>query len=375
MERGSFMINQYEPTFIIHHPRGRLKEASLDDTELLVVNSVNILYAADTDYGSSGACVLNRNGRLVALHHAFQSGEALKQEYPEVAQQLSDGRPVTVGNEGIKIAAIALDLEARMRGGGADAESAAEILGQIQGSDTLTGIFGGIGRRSTANQHAERVREIYHGSDQDIDIGFWNLHWLTGSGEAGRAEDAVTAMADLNQDLWCLTDVPPAAVAELVRGLGERFGEVFETYFSEPDAEFRQFATAVIWRSGTVSCTRVDWPAAAAEAWTRMVPGLEGRGPVLAAAPGIFRIGPPGGARALVNVVPISLRAIRADEVRRRLTSKLLARRIDLAIASAGETADWVVGSDYEPPLAHTSATSPRSDRPRCRRPRRGRCR
>lgn len=353
MERGSFMINQYEPTFIIHHPRGRLKEASLDDTELLAVNSVNILYAADTDYGSSGACVFNRNGRLVALHHAFQSGEALKQQYPDVAQQLSDGRPVTVGNEGIKIAAIALDLEARMRGGGADAESAAEILGQIQGSDTLTGIFGGIGRRSAARPHAERVREIYLGSDQDIDIGFWNLHWLPAGGEVGRTEDAVTAMADLNQDLWCITDVPPAAVAELVRGLGDRFGEVFETRFSEPDAESRQFATAVIWRPEMVSCVSVDWPAAVAGAWTRVVPGLEGSGQVFSAPPGLFRIGPPGSAGGLVNLVPISLRTIRADELRRRLASKLLVRGIDLAIAAAGDVGDWLVGGDYEPPLAH----------------------
>lgn len=349
MERGSFMINQYEPTYIIHHPRGRLKEASLDDTELLAVNSVNILYAADTDFGSSGACVFNRNGRLVALHHAFQSGEMLKQHYPDIVQQLSDGRPVTVGNEGIKISAIAIDLEARMRGGGADAGSAAEILSQINGSDTLTGIFGGIGRRSAALQNVDRVREIYLGSDQDIDIGFWNLHWLPEGHEAGRVENAVTAMADLNQDLWCLTDVSPSAVAELLRGLCERFGEEFQATFSEPDADFRQVVTAVIWRPKTVSCIKVSWPDAVADAWTRMVPELEGGGLVFPAAPGLFQVGRASGA-VLVNLVPISLRAIRGDELRRRLASKLLVRAIDLTPSDAG---DWVVGGDYEPPLAH----------------------
>jgi hypothetical protein len=349
MERGSFMINQYEPTYVIHHPRGRLKEVSLDDTELLAVNSVNILYAADTDYGSSGACVFNRNGRLVALHHAFQSGEMLKQHYPDVVQQLSDGRPVTVGNEGIKISAIAIDLEARMRGGGADAGSAAEILSQIDGSDTLTGIFGGIGRRSAAPQNVDRVREIYLGSDQDIDIGFWKLNWLPLGHEAGRVENAVTAMADLNQDLWCLTDVPPSAVAELVRSLCKRFGEVFQAEFSEPDAESRQLVTAVIWRPETVCCTKVGWPAAVAEAWTRVVPDLEGSDPVFRTAPGLFQVGRANGA-ALVNLVPISLRSIRGDELRRRLASKLLVRAIDLTPSKAG---DWVIGGDYEPPLAH----------------------
>ncbi|MQW13100.1 hypothetical protein GHK51_22805 [Sinorhizobium meliloti] len=354
MERGSFMINQYEPTFVIHHPRGRLKEVSLDDTELLAVNSLNILYAADTDFGSSGACVLNRNGRLVALHHARQTGEALKAHYPEVAQQLADGRPVSVGNEGIKISAIALDLESRMRRGEKDAESAAEILEQIEGSDTLTGVFGALGRRSTSRQDADRVREIYRSSEQDIDIGFWSLHWLLGgSGVPVKVEDAVTAMADLNQDVWCLTNLSPVAVAEIVKGLGERFGEKFEAQFSEPDAQSRQLATAVIWRPQTVSCVKAEWPRAISEAWARIVPDLENRGPVFQHPPGLFRVAPAKAADALVNVVPINLGAIRSDEMRRRLASKLLVRAIDMAIAERGNAGDWIVGGDFEPPLAH----------------------
>ncbi|MDI7865323.1 serine protease [Rhizobiaceae bacterium n13] len=354
MERGSFMINAYEPTFVIHHPRGRLKEVSLDDTELLAVNSLNILYAADTDYGSSGACVFNRNGRLVALHHARQTGEALKTYYPDVPHQLSDGRPVSVGNEGVKISAIALDLESRMRRGDKDAESAAEILEQIEGPDTLTGIFGALGRRSTSRQDADRVREIYLGSEQDIDIGFWNLHWLfDGAGAPGKVEDAVTAMADLNQDIWCLTDVSPIAVAEIVKALGERFGEKFEAQFSEPDAQVRQLATAVIWRPKMVSCEKAEWPDAVSDAWTRNVPELENQGPIFQAPPGLFQVGAPDACEKLVNVVPISLRAIRSDEMRRRLASKLLVRAIDLVVAGLGNAGDWIVGGDFDPPLAH----------------------
>lgn len=37
-----------------------------------------------------------------------------------------------------------------------------------------------------------------------------------------------------------------------------------------------------------------------------------------------------------MNVVPINLGAIRSDEMRRRLASKLLVRAIDLAIAERG---------------------------------------
>nr|WP_250814024.1 trypsin-like peptidase domain-containing protein [Neorhizobium tomejilense] len=353
MERGSFMINQFEPTFVIHHPKGRLKEVSLDDTELLGVNSINLLYAADTDFGSSGACVFNRNGRLVALHHARQTGDTLKELYPNVAQHLSDGRRITVGNEGIKISAIAIDLESRMRRGGRDAENAAEILKHVEGSDTLTGVFGALGRQNTNGRDAERVKELYLGSSQDLDIGFWNLHWLLGSGqEFPKVEDAVTAIADLNQDLWCLTDVPPAAVTSIIRALHERFGEEFEAEFSEADAQSRQLATAVIWRRGTISCRRKEWPATMAGAWTRVVPELQNQGPIFQTPPGLFQIGSGEDEDRLVNIVPISLRKLRSDEVRRRLASRLLAHSIDLAIKEQN-VADWLVGGDFEPPLAY----------------------
>ena len=86
LERGSFMIRPGEPVFVIHHPVGRLKEASLDDTELLGINSTCLLYVADTDFGSSGACVFNSRGKLVALHHAFREGADLKANFPDVSR-------------------------------------------------------------------------------------------------------------------------------------------------------------------------------------------------------------------------------------------------------------------------------------------------
>lgn len=351
MERGSFMINQYEPTFVIHHPRGRLKEVSLDDTELLAVNSLNILYAADTDRGSSGACVFNRNGRLVALHHAFQGGEALQANYPEVARQMADGRPVTIGNEGIKISAIALDLESRMRRGDRDAQNAAAILEHIEGSDTLTGIFGALGRQGTTEQHAERVREVYGLSGQDIDLGFWNLFWLLGSeGQAAKVEAVVTAMADLNQDAWALTDASPPIVAQIVKGLCDRFGEDFEVLYSDKDARTRQLATAVVWRRGTVLCSTGEWPGDITAAWTRPLPELTSRGPVFDLAPGLFHIASPDDPQARLHLVPLSLRTLRDDELRRRLASRLLARAAEAAV-SGGQSGDWIFAGDSEPPV------------------------
>ena len=53
---------------------------------------------------------------------------------------------------------IPLAIESRMRRGEKDAESAAEILNGIGGSDTLTGVFGAIGRQSNSESDADRVR-------------------------------------------------------------------------------------------------------------------------------------------------------------------------------------------------------------------------
>lgn len=359
MERGSFLISPYEPVFIIHHPKGRLKEVSLDDTEVLGVNAVNILYAADTDYGSSGACVFNRNGRLVALHHARQAGAEIKANYPDAVTQLEDRSTVSVANEGVKISAIAVDLELRMRSASVDANSAAEVLDGIVGSDSLTGIFGAIGREGAARPGVEGVRGAYRSADGDADIAFWNMRWLmSASGATVGTDDAVTAMADLRQDAWILTDVPPMIVDRLAKGLRDRFRDEVEVAFGEADARLRQFATAVIWRPATISCARLSWPAQIADAFARPVPELEGNHPLFPTPPGLFRLGPrckPGCSQAMawqVNVSPIGSAGGRSESVARRLASRLLVR----AVAQTDVGADWIVVGDGALAMAKVDA-------------------
>lgn len=359
MERGSFMINTYEPTFIIHHPRGRMKEISVDDTELLGINTTSLLYAADTDYGSSGACVFNRNGRLVALHHARRSGSNLAQLYPEGRLNLRDGRPVNVANEGIKISAIALDLEERIRRGGRDAEYAREVLAAISGADTLTGLFGGLGRRTTAEAHSDRVLQLYCSNGQDVDIGFWNLNWLLDAMHDKRRIDAVVnAMIDVNMDVWCLTDVPPAIVTQLVEHLGRKFGEQFSHLYGSPDADRLQLTTAIIWRKTSIACRAQAWPAEMARLWTQPVPDPSGNatsGQAFRAAPPLFEVRSHlSASRRVARLVPVSLRDLGGDEYRRRIASKLIAMAIDktLTRGDAGPADDWIIGGDQRPPLA-----------------------
>lgn len=112
------MIRQTEPTSILHHPNGSPQKASVDDTELLSVNSIFLLYAADTEGGSSGAPVFNRPGQLAALHHAWRPVQTLKTELPKLTGRLTDGNSTSHANDRTKLPAIAVDLEQRIAKGG-----------------------------------------------------------------------------------------------------------------------------------------------------------------------------------------------------------------------------------------------------------------
>jgi len=361
LERGSFMIRPGEPVFVIHHPLGRLKEASLDDTELLGINSTCLLYAADTDFGSSGACVFNSRGKLVALHHAFREGADLKANFPDVSPELTEGREINIANEGIKIAAIALELEHRISQGGADARSATEVLRHVEGSDTLTGVFGGLGRAVEATSDQERIVELYGASDQDIDIGFWDLQWLKGAKDPDKLYDVATAITDLNLDAWCLIQVPADAVDGILAKLDEKFGEKFLCKFAEEDGQRLQLATAVIWRQSSVSLERGNWDASMKGAWTRPVKATgspDPAKPVFEVEPALFHL------RALkypteaaVNLVAVNAKALGQDELRRLLMSKFLTHAIRKAVA-AGNGKDWIVGTNSEPPLEPRDLTA-----------------
>ncbi|MBY3116695.1 trypsin-like peptidase domain-containing protein [Rhizobium laguerreae] len=254
MERAFFTVSKGESAFIIHHPDGQPKQVSLDDTDILSIDANVIHYSSDTMKGSSGAPVFDRRGRLIALHHASRAENV----------KLPDGGSTDTVNEGIKIAAIALDLEMRMRKGGSDASFAETVLKSVKGSDTMSGFFGGLGRRiDAADLGPEAVVDTYRGSDQDVDVGFWNIEWLANRyDQPAKLDGAAKVISDLSLDMWGLAEISPPAVEALVRRIQTIYGDRYECAFSEPAAAESKQSTAMIWKSSTLTGEKVEWPEA-----------------------------------------------------------------------------------------------------------------
>lgn len=358
MLRGSFSVRLGEPVFIIHHPQGEPKQVSVDDTETLGINEDCLLYAADTDYGSSGACVFNSDGRLVALHHARRTRAELTALFPGALDALLDGQGYEVANEGIKISAIALDLEARIDARGRDAGQAAEVLAAVHGSDTLTGVFGVVGRQvrggaAAGSDHA-RMLELYRAGDQDIDIGFWALDWLERQ-ERDLTERAARAMSDINLDIWCLTAAPVNRVEALARKLSELFNGMIDTLRIDEGPPGRAGGISVLWHCDGVTIAPVPWPDGLAAVWNAIPEGQDA--PLFDKPPARLTFCNHADGARIGNLICVDFSRFKEDELRRRLAAKILSRAIERSIELQGDSGDWLVGGDQQPVLSPEDLT------------------
>jgi endonuclease/exonuclease/phosphatase family metal-dependent hydrolase len=349
MKRDSFTMERGQPAYVIHHPDGRPKEVSLDDTEVVAISSTLLHYASDTLGGSSGAPVLDGRGRLVALHHASR----------EMAVTLMDGTKSDVVNEGIKVSAIAIDLERRSRVA-EEAVYASTVLREITGSDTMSGFFGAAGRDVPAGLPApEAVVATYRGTEQDVDVGFWNIEWLARRWRDDvKLSGAAKVITDLNLDLWGLAEVSRPAVEALIRRIEETYGDHFEAAYSEPDAPDGDQVTAMIWKTSALHGERVDWPAGIEPLLRRRSDdpafGPEAvHGAIFDRYPGLFRFHTTDRmAPYQFYAVPLHLKAMAEGSLRRRLASRLLARAVAaLEEVEPGGAVDVILGGDVNAPL------------------------
>lgn len=111
-------INRGEPVFIIQHPYGQPKQVVLQNNRLIDRDEdlPYLTYEADTDFGSSGAPVFNRQWEVVALHHSSeiardQQGRILAKDdslwEPSMGSTLIKYLSL---NEGVRVSRILADL-------------------------------------------------------------------------------------------------------------------------------------------------------------------------------------------------------------------------------------------------------------------------
>ena len=349
MARSAFSVARGERAFIIHHPQGRGRRVSLDENDVLRITTTVVRYSTDTMPGSSGSPVFDRQGRLIALHHASTPDPT----------PLPSGGSTQVLNEGIKIAAIVADLEARTAG--ADGAMARQVLNVVRGSDTMSGFFGSLGRTRNMRLDApgvERVVDVYRGSGNDVDIGFWNIEWLANRyHDPDKLRMAAFLIVDLGLDIWGLEEVSPPAVSALVNELEVRFGEKYEYALSEPNAPESKQSTAVIWKKKTVTGSREEWPADIERYWHLRSTddlGLETvEGKIFDRYPGLFHFSTKrGGMPFDFYVVPLHLKAMEEGGKRRKLASRLLAHAVKTMTEKYHKSSDWVLGGDFNAELA-----------------------
>lgn len=353
MERAAFAIERNERAFIIHHPNGAPKRVSLDDADIVAArpDSALIHYTSDTEPGSSGAPVFDRSARLVALHHASRNNDEKLTN--------ADGLVTDYVNEGIKVSAIALDLESRCT-----PETSAMIsvvLAEIHGTDTLAGFFGSAGRTvDLAQPGAELVVDVYKATNQDIDIGFWNIEWFANRFE-DKMDEVATMIVDMGLDIWALAETSPAATAALVETIKRKFGLQLACLHSEPQASASKQSTSIVWNPKTVQGQRIAWPAEIENMLQLRIEDLSpagekapDSGKIFDRYPGLFFFQGRDGTGGNINfyLVPLHLKAMSDGWARRRAASQILAKAVATMIEVHKADGDWVLGGDFNAELS-----------------------
>ena len=344
VSRAAFPIAAGEFANVVSHPAGRRKEVALQQNEVQWQDDFVVHYTSDTESGSSGAAVCNNSWQLVALHHASQPSNV-----PEY----------TLLNEGIKLSAIAANLELRARQGSAPA---AEVLAHFGGADERLGFFGGLGRPTPAGVGLEAVVNSFAGTEHDLDIGFWNVEWLSDRYPM-KAAAVARVVHQLNLDVWALSESSPNAAAAVAAELAETFGLNYGHAAAEPGSGDHKQSCTLLWDKSTATVTPEPW-GEPVETWLAArsrdfddlgLGGFEAvHGRIFDRTPALFRVTStkpgPGGAPLSFYLVPLHLKAKDEGSMRRRMASRILAEAVARKSAETG--LDFIVGGDANAPLA-----------------------
>lgn len=347
VSRQAFAIAEGEFANVISHPDGRMKEVSLQENEVQWQDDLVVQYTSDTEAGSSGAAVCNNNWQLVALHHASKT---------------STVAGFQILNEGIKLCAIAADLE-RLARSGTSSNIARTLLMLFGGTDERLGFFGTLGRQpARAACGLEALVQTFQGTEQDIDVGFWNVEWLTKHYDT-KTPAVAKVMHELNLDIWCLEESSPNAAAAVAQELKDSYGWTFGHLAAEPESADGKQSCTLLWNTDTVQVEAEEW-GEPIETWLRTKStdfddlGLEGfeavHGRIFDRYPALFRVtasSSPHSSPFTFYVVPVHLKAMAEGSLRRKMASKILAAAVQKKIEE-GASPDWIIGGDFNAELA-----------------------
>jgi hypothetical protein len=378
MSRASFAGRVFDPVFIIHHPNGELKQVSLDDTELLNVEKVLLLYAADTEGGSSGAPVITRNGKLCGLHHAFRKDEGLINKHSNRAATLQDGKSYRVANEGIQFSAIAVKLETELTREVANEANIREVLRHFVDTDTVTGPYGVRGRRLVPYNNAgaensvepqgqqdglNSVIKAVDATNQDVDVAVWNMSWLNQYKSDGTTlRRAASVFADVTQDVWVLDSISRETADALRTELEGIFAQEFAFAFADDESHPALPMTALFYNTRALKVTRDPWPSHVEALWrVRAQDDLQLKtlsGPVFPSFPARFNI------EVLGRTLPFSFRLVpfflgehSNIQMRKAVAAKIMSFIIGkMVVRSDDISGDWLIAGDVNAPMRRARA-------------------
>ena len=344
--RDFFVIRKNDVANIIQHPGGDFKGVTLQENKVTSVDEGLVHYVSDTKPGSSGSCVFNNSWMPFALHHASTDNN-----HPE-------DNPSRYVNEGIRFSAIVAYLEKLRQNEPQQRAAIEEVLSHVNGTDAVLGHFGALGRVAPdAGRAVETLVNIYKGEAEDIDIGFWNIEWFN-----QRYKEKLPRVADvivkMNLDIWAFEETSAEATRALVGYLKDVYHLDFACDFSEPDAPSDKQTTAVMWNQKTVAGSKEKWPSEI-DSWFEVdsrdfdrlnLEAVEGK--VFDRYPALFRFSNKGGKDFDFYLVPLHLKAKGEGQKRRRMAAAILGAAIGKMIDDHGADRDWVVGGDFNAPLA-----------------------
>jgi hypothetical protein len=112
-------VNKGEPVFVMQHPNSQPKKLVFQNNRLIDRLETYLAYEADTDIGSSGSPVFNRQWEVIALHHATQiarddQGRILAKDGSLWQPAMGSARVKYLDlNEGVRVSRLLDDLVKR----------------------------------------------------------------------------------------------------------------------------------------------------------------------------------------------------------------------------------------------------------------------